>query len=212
MSWIWAHLKSFFLKKCKGNIIKGITISIPGVIFIPFKLFVSFQRNFSSLSAPDLSLWKFGHLLTTFNQRNFSNLNEESYGKKCVKSAILKCFFQNFMHVWFSPQRSGFESRSRRWNFHNDHHNTILRHHCQVFTQATWRWKLFGSLSVAKLAQIIVTEGLSVPVNCCSHWYIHSISEILITVCSAIITVKTTSWLCRCYANVPQHVFTNRDC
>ena len=85
----------FFLKKYKGNIITGITISIPGVIFklVPFKLFLSFQRNFSSLSAPDLSLWKFGHL-TTFNQKNFSNLNKESCGDKYVKSAILECFFQ----------------------------------------------------------------------------------------------------------------------
>ena len=51
-------LKSFFLKKYEGNIIMGITISIPGVIFklVPFKLFVSFQRNLLSLSAPDLSL------------------------------------------------------------------------------------------------------------------------------------------------------------
>ena len=74
----------------------GITISIPSVIFklVPFKLFVSFQRNFSSLSAPDLTLWKFGHLLTTFNQKNFPNLNKESYGNKYVKSAILECFFQ----------------------------------------------------------------------------------------------------------------------
>ena len=56
MSWIWAHLKTFFLKKYNGNIIMGITISIPGVIFklVPFKLSVSFQRNFSSLSAPFL--------------------------------------------------------------------------------------------------------------------------------------------------------------
>ena len=36
----------------------GISISIPGVVFklVPFKLFVSFQRNLSSLSAPDLRL------------------------------------------------------------------------------------------------------------------------------------------------------------
>ena len=85
----------FFLKKYKGNIIMGITISIPGVIFklVPIKPFVSFQRNFSPLSAPDLSLWKFGHL-TTFDQKNFSNLNKESYGNKYVRSAILECFFQ----------------------------------------------------------------------------------------------------------------------
>ena len=94
------------------NIIMGITISIPGVIFklVPFKLFVSFQRNFSSLSVPDLSLWKFGHL-TTFNQKNFSNLNKESYGNKYVSNfgmflpkMLLTIFELTFTgklrHVW----------------------------------------------------------------------------------------------------------------
>ena len=73
----------------------SITISIPGVIFklVPFKLFVTFQRNFSSLSVPDLSLGKFGHL-KTFKQKNVSNLNKESYRNKYLKSAILECFFQ----------------------------------------------------------------------------------------------------------------------